>query len=288
MTSSHTPAKPSKTAIYTTGYRTYHRKFEGGSILDDKYAHYFLEGFWLFVATRKWLYQLVTRIIGLEKIRGQVLIRARFCEDQIAAATREKPSLKQCVLVGAGYDTVAMRLASLPITFFEIDRPAIQARKQALIAKHRLKSRAHFIASNFEANDLAERLLQAGFDPAEKSIFTFFGVTYYLSRDEIRQGLQSLHKIMSPESCVLVDYGLDLARLDAETQSYMRKMQKLVAKCGEPIVSLFTPEDFAQLAHEAGYRVASEVTPDDMRKNYLKQTQVPFSGFSHFAILQPR
>jgi hypothetical protein len=43
--------------------------------------------------------------------------------------------LRQIVLVAAGYDTRAYRLAQPGITFFEVDLPSASERKQKLVAK---------------------------------------------------------------------------------------------------------------------------------------------------------
>ena len=66
-------------------------------------------------------------------IQGQVLGRARYVEDQLAAARHE---VEQYVIVGAGLDSFVLRRPEQleQLRVFEVDHPATQRTKRARLA----------------------------------------------------------------------------------------------------------------------------------------------------------
>lgn len=60
-------------------------------------------------------------------------IRTRWLDDQVKSSIRD--GVKQVVLVAAGYNTIAHRLAAPDVVFFELDRPEVIASKKRLMAQ---------------------------------------------------------------------------------------------------------------------------------------------------------
>ncbi len=59
--------------------------------------------------------------------------RTRWLDDEVAAALRE--GFTQVVVVAAGYDTRAYRLAAPGVSYFEIDLPEASERKRQLVER---------------------------------------------------------------------------------------------------------------------------------------------------------
>ena len=91
------------------------------------------------------------------------------------------------MLLGAGFDTRAHRLPAVrALTTFEVDHPATQARKVAIVAGEGLDARGVvYVPVDFERDRLDDELLAAGFDPARPAIFVWEGVTNYLTADAV-------------------------------------------------------------------------------------------------------
>jgi methyltransferase (TIGR00027 family) len=111
-----------------------------------------------------------------------------------AAIERYVGTAGQLVILGAGFDTRAYRLPSgSALRSFEVDTPATQAVKRAMLAKARIDaSRVTFVAADFETEDWLAKLVAAGFRPDEPALFLWEGVTPYLDRDAIEDTLRTI------------------------------------------------------------------------------------------------
>ena len=108
--------KASQTAIVTAAIRASHLLYDAPVIMVDPFAKYFLNGLWRAIVKFRWSYLFFTRVIlkSVNPIRSQVLIRARYCEELLSTEN----DIKQCVLLGAGYDSLALRVNSGQTNFF--------------------------------------------------------------------------------------------------------------------------------------------------------------------------
>ena len=112
--------------------------------------------------------------------RPSAVARTRFIDD---AVTERASVVDQLVLLGAGFDTRAHRLPAVrALTTFEVDHPATQARKVAIVAGEGIDARGVvYVPVDFERDRLDTELLAVGFDPGRPAIFVWEGVTNYLT-----------------------------------------------------------------------------------------------------------
>src|SRR2546428_378341 len=108
----------------------------GRRILNDPYAAAFLQDARLRLIARSWLLSsLMLRFLNLWSPGAQetLAIRARLVDDLAV----EMAGLAQIAIVGAGFDTMALRIKdALPaVTVFEVDHPATQAVKREAFAR---------------------------------------------------------------------------------------------------------------------------------------------------------
>lgn len=88
---------------------------------------------------------------------------------------------RQIVILGAGYDGRAWRYASNGVRFFEVDRMPTQADKRERLTRLGIDTdRVTFVAADFNQDDVAELLIEAGFEPEESALFICEGVVAYL------------------------------------------------------------------------------------------------------------
>jgi len=124
-----------------------------------------------------------------------------------AAVDRYLPGVAQFVILGAGFDTRAYRLADgTRVRVFEVDSPRTQMVKRETLNKAGIDASAvTFVPADFETEDWLARLTAAGFDPGERTLFLWEGVTMYLGRAAVED---TLRKIASTAhgSVVVFDY----------------------------------------------------------------------------------
>src|ERR1035437_6103091 len=170
--------QPSRTARAAAVHRAVHQVLEKGRIFADP---------------------LAVRILGEDAealardaghnphrraMRLFIAVRARFAEDALAAAVT--PGVSLLVVLGSGLDTYAYRGAMRDrLRIFEVDHPATQAWKRQRLAEADipLPGTLTFAPVDFERETLGEGLAAAGFDPAQRSFFTWLGVVPYLTEE---------------------------------------------------------------------------------------------------------
>jgi methyltransferase (TIGR00027 family) len=174
--------------------------------------------------------------------------------DRLVALAVDRLSIRQVVILGAGYDTRAARLPRAGVRYFEVDHPATQAAKrQALsaLAGYPVDA-ATYVACNFEHEDPIERLAASGFLVDEPALVIWEGVVMYLTEPAIRATAARLATGLDARSLVAFDFvgkklaaGQGLSAPDAHTRSY-------VGELGEPI--RYGSDDVLPLLYDCGYR----------------------------------
>ena len=141
---------------------------------------------------------------GAENLSDLVIARTLYFDRIIESAIG---SIDQFVLMGAGYDTRAYRGENPhQITFFELDQRDVQAHKLQALANANIScNHVHFVNVDFTRGDVFEKLAEAGYDPAKKTLFLWEGVTLYLSEAEVRKTMRSVSSHACKNSILLAD-----------------------------------------------------------------------------------
>jgi len=107
--------------------------------------------------------------------------RKSFCESEVRAAITRGAT--QILVLGAGYDTLAWRLASeFPlVAFFEIDHPATARVKARGIIRMGQPSNLHLLSEDLSGVSLAEALRRtAAWSARARTVFVAEGLLMYL------------------------------------------------------------------------------------------------------------
>lgn len=125
-------------------------------------------------------------------IKLHYALRKRCLEEIALDALRD--GLRQVVVIGAGFDTLALRLheAFSETKFFEIDHPATQRVKRRVVEKHHAAKRnLQFISLDLAHGNLESGLLSsADYQPEMDTLFVAEGLLMYLAPAEIDLILQ--------------------------------------------------------------------------------------------------
>lgn len=189
-----------------------------------------------------------------------VALRTAFLDRQVQGYSKETP---QVIVLGAGLDTRAARLARDGVRFFEVDHPDSQALKRARLAELEdyPVDAATYVACDFEHDDFLDRLKAEGFELDLPAVFLWEGVTMYLSEEAVRATLERV-ATCHPKSVLLFDYvnknmaqGTRLDTTDAAARS-------LIAEAGEPMV--FGLNDPLPMLAAAGFRHVRTTSFDEI------------------------
>ena len=153
------------------------------------------------------------------------------------------PELPQFVILGAGFDTRALRLKGMPkyasVRSFKIDTPPTLAFKRERLARAGIDASAlpavapvTFVPADFEKDDWLTKLIDAGFNPSQPALFIWEGVVPYLDREAVKDTLRKIASTVKG-SVVAFDYFTSEV-LESQALS-MRSVRASLAAGGEPL-----------------------------------------------------
>lgn len=242
-------------------------------LLDDPYSRHFVRD----PALRACLiHPLVSRafIEFINRVfvgnHSYIVLRARYIDDIWGAGV--DGGLEQLLLLGAGFDTTCIRKPKGDAaTVFEVDASATQEHKRRVVKRlshGRDNDRVVWVACDFEQDDLQERLLANGFDPARRTLVIWAGVLIYLTRPAITTTLKALATVCPAGSQLVIDY-VDADALNGNTTSVgARRAAWLAARRGEPFRTGFTPADIDMLLATNGFESEEHVSLSALLDRY--------------------
>jgi methyltransferase (TIGR00027 family) len=201
--------------------------------------------------------------------RCYIAARSRYVEDRLAEAVAN--GVTQYVVLGAGLDTFAYRNPFAALRVFEVDFPATQEWKRAMLAEAAIERPANltFVPLDFEHQTLAEGLAKAGFDNRKRAFFGWLGVVPYLTLEAFRATLGVMAELPAG-SAVSFDYVSSPKTLSAERRKVFDGLSKRVAAAGEPFRLFLPPEEMTQELRRAGFQRIELVDSDGLNERYFK------------------
>ena len=192
-----------------------------------------------------------------------VALRIAYLDRQLRRFVAER-EMDQIVLLGAGLDTRAARMARPGLRFFEVDHPASQGDKRerlSTIDGYPLDDLT-LVACDFEHDDFVERLVAAGFASDRPAVIVWEGVTPYLTEDAVRATLAGVAQGCDPRCVLMFDYLERRMVRDAELKDSAKLSRDFVGTLGEPVT--FGTNDPLPLLADAGFRMVETVTFDEI------------------------
>jgi methyltransferase (TIGR00027 family) len=190
------------------------------------------------------------------------VVRTREIDDLVATALGE--GCTQLLLLGAGYDTRATRLAAASaesVTVFEVDHPDTQSRKREVMAG--ADRRVRYVPVDFERDRLTDELDRAGFDREQRTCVLWEGVFSYLTLEAIDGTLAAILELSAADSRLVLTY-LDRRALEDDTQP----QAWLDAVCGvdEPFKTGLFPEEAPQFFADRGLALVSDESTTEIAR----------------------
>jgi methyltransferase (TIGR00027 family) len=184
-----------------------------------------------------------------------IAVRTAHLDARVRHLTGE-PGIRQVVILGAGLDTRAARLAAKGVSFFEVDHPETQKEKLSRLA--RLEGyparAATYVACDFadpEA-DFVSLLDAEGFDLSAPAVILWEGVTPYLEEDAVRGTVSRIASGCHPQSVLLFDFLGKNAHRRGRGDEADEDTRDAVEDLGEPL--RFGTNDIIPLLYDCGMR----------------------------------
>lgn len=216
----------------------------------------------------------------------QILSRARYTEDILEEAVQQ--GVKQYVILGAGMDTFAFRRKDIleQLEVFEVDHPATQRSKLHRINQlnWEIPPQLHFVGVDFSKESLAEALKLTSYDTKLLSFFSWLGVTYYLTYDEVLSALRNIVDISPVGSIVVFDYldsdAFDSGKAAARVQAMMYGAKQM----GEEMKLGLNPSLLAEELTTIGLRLREDLGPSDIQSHYFHGRTDKYYALEHLHI----
>jgi methyltransferase (TIGR00027 family) len=168
-----------------------------------------------------------------ENGRPFVAVRTRFFDDFLMSHAAQK---SQVVILGAGMDTRAFRLAWHPDThLYELDQPEVLQYKESILENHQALCHRHSLSVDL-TQPWSTKLIAAGYQTNIPSIWLLEGVLYYLDETDVRNLLKTISDLSTKGSWL----GADLINTQSILQSSARLAQYWHYGCDEPETLLAT------------------------------------------------
>ena len=211
--------------------------------------------------------------------------------DRLVALAVDRLSVRQVVILGAGYDTRAARLPRAGVRYFEVDHPATQAAKRARLV--RLEGypveAATYVSCNFEDDDPIARLTAHEFLTTEPALVLWEGVVPYLTEAAVRATATRLATGLDPRSLIAFDFvgkrlaaGHGLTEADHQTRAY-------VGELGEPI--RYGTDDVLPMLAACGFRWVRSLDFNELALellgDYQRERQFRFQHIALAAVRTP-
>ncbi len=197
-----------------------------------------------------------------------VCVRSRYAEDIVEQQAGR--GVDQYVILGAGLDTFAYRHPDSDLRVFEVDHPATQAWKQGRLADLgvAIPDNLVYVPVDFGRQELGPACEEVGFTFQKPAVFSWLGVTMYLTPEAIDQTLSTI-ALGAAGTRVVLTYNQPDRVLDDHAVRVTSALRSIAAGFGEPFVTLFTADEIDALLRRRGFDVLEHIGREGARARYF-------------------
>ena len=264
---------PSSTALVTARMRTIHTVSDPQPIINDPWGSKLAmastlaaikSGVEVPSGNESEMEELVDDMLRSSPAYANVIARSCYSEDALLSAI--SGGVNQYVLIGAGYDSYALRRPpeAQRLEIFEIDHPSTQAMKKQRLAECGVPDGGgvHFIAADLGQESVASALTRSTFQPTERAFLSWLGVTMYLTREANMATLGSVAQCCAPGTELVfsyVDQRIFESGSTSATAEHFARLGREVENYGEPFVSGFDPFTLANDLRDVGLNLEEDL-----------------------------
>jgi len=196
------------------------------------------------------------------------MLRKRWIEEAVRTALAE--GCEQVVVVGAGFDTLALRLSrEFPLaSFIEIDHPATQAFKR-LAAERGSAGSIRFVAADLSRIRLQDALSGGAYRPEARSAFVIEGLLMYLTDAEVAGVFTALRELQRAGGSVVFTVMEPTPDGRSAFHNATPLVRRLLSRWSEPFRSALPRDDAARFLERFGFRLRALAAAETLRERYL-------------------
>lgn len=213
-----------------------------------------------------------------------IAVRTGFIDRHVRHLISAQCGATQVVILGAGLDTRAARLATPGVRFFEVDHPATGEHKRACVGELAgyPVGDITFVRCDFERDDFLEQLVASGFDRDRPAAIVWEGVACYLTEEAVRATLGRIATGCHPRTSVVFDTIGKKMVAGSSRHEEDRDASRLVDAVGEPV--RWGVDDPLPLLYEVGFRRVAVSSFDaaalDLTGTYDRERRWRFQAMS--------
>lgn len=212
-------------------------------------------------------------------IRNNVRLRTRYFDDWLGRRLRE--GSRQVVILGAGLDTRAQRMAMPGVVFFEIDAREIQALKKARLEEGGVDPNTTYIGADYVAEGMIDLLTANRFDVAVPTHVIWEGNTMYLNDVIVRQVIGEL--MQKVQRCSLsFDYMAEEVIEDRTGDQEISSVVKRFAAMGAPWT--YGINNLEKLVAECGATVLDSVKLSQLHRSYWPNLKLASPLYDYYGL----
>jgi methyltransferase (TIGR00027 family) len=283
----------SRTAEYVALFRAIESSRGARRLFHDPYAHLFLRP-----KMRRLLWLTGVPVVGKAilsysdntwpGVRSAAVARTCYIDEKLRAALAS--GIDQCVILGAGYDCRAYRMAELSACrVFEVDHPDTLAHKRDTLLRELSAIPPHVrqVATDFNEQSFAQEMRDAGFDPSRRTFFIWEGVTGYLTAEAVDATLRWIAS--SAENSELVFTYLHNGLItDPESFGGLRHVRAALKDSNEPWVFGIDPAETPSYLAARGFALLEDLGAREFRVRYLRNWPGALHGYEFYRIAHAR
>jgi len=223
--------------------------------------------------SRQWVRRIAqaAECLTIPGILLHYAVRKRYLEEAVRMTLHE--GFTQVVILGAGYDTLPLRLHQefRQALFFEVDHPATQrAKREALERRALPMTNLRFLPVDFTRERLEDRLpTPRGYDPKAKTLFVAEGVLMYLRPEEVDRLFGFVREQGGATSRLVFTFMEPQANGKIEFRNSGRLVALWLRLRGEPFRWSLPREQLPTFLAARGFSLRDLATPATFRARYL-------------------
>ena len=216
--------------------------------------------------------------------RSSGIARTRWIDEALVAALGK--GIRQVVILGAGFDCRAFRIPELrAAAIFEVDHPQTFATKREQLAQllDREPANLTFVQIDFNRQSLEDVLRRAGFDPSQRCIFLWEGVTNYLTAEAVTAVMRFVASCAAGTELIFT-YVHRLALDHPATFPDAEKLLRSLEQIGEPWTFGLLPDEVSDFLATSGLRLRQDVGSSDYRAQFMGQHGRHMKGYAFYRV----
>lgn len=196
------------------------------------------------------------------QLSPSVLGRCIFCEKALLNAI--KIGCKEYLIFASGYDTFAYRNHINDLKIFEIDKTEMIEDKIRRLDKNKLDySKVNFIRCDFTNKNWINSIINSNYNKKQISFNSLLGISYYLTKEQFFNMIQSISNILCDGSSIVFDYPT------YEDSKESKINEKLASGANEQMKSKYFYKEIEDILSENGLLIYEHLDNKEMTNTYF-------------------